>query len=166
MSTAPHAYSPILPTGRSTVPMRRLEIDGVTTTTAEVGGTTREFLTIEPHVFTALAREAFQEISHFLRSDHLASLRGILDDPEASANDRYVALDLLKNAVVSAGEVLPMCQDTGTAIITAKRGADVLTDGCDAEHLSAGVRAVYEELNLRYSQLAPLSLFEETNTGT
>ena len=166
MSTAPHAYSPLLPTGRSTVPMRRLEIDGVTTTTAEVGGTTREFLTIEPHVFTVLAREAFKEVSHFLRSAHLESLRGILDDPEASANDRYVALDLLKNAVVSAGEVLPMCQDTGTAIITAKRGADVLTDGQDAEHLSAGVRAVYEELNLRYSQLAPLSLFEETNTGT
>ena len=91
MSTAPHAYSPLLPTGRSTVPMRRLEIDGVTTTTAEVGGTTREFLTIEPHVFTVLAREAFKEVSHFLRSAHLESLRGILDDPEAIANDRYVA---------------------------------------------------------------------------
>lgn len=161
----PH-YSPILPTGRSEVPMRRLDIPGVATAVAEVGDEQREFLTIVPEVFSDLAATAFQEISHYLRTAHLASLRAILDDPEASSNDRYVALDLLKNAVVSAGEVLPMCQDTGTAIISATRGADVLTDGRDAEHLSRGIHSAYAQLNLRYSQLAPISLFEESNTGT
>ena len=164
--TAAFRYSEILPTGPAEVPMRRLDIDGVDIARAEVAGTERTFLTVAPHVFSELARTAFTEIAHFLRTDHLASLRRILDDPESSDNDRYVALDLLKNAVVSAGRVLPMCQDTGTAIITAKRGAEVLTDGADAEHLSRGVHAAFRDLNLRYSQLAPLSLFEETNTGT
>lgn len=159
-------YSEILPTGPATVPMRRLDIDGVEVVRTEVAGTEHTFLTIAPRVLEELARTAFTEISHFLRTDHLASLRRILDDPESSDNDRYVALDLLKNAVVSAGRVLPMCQDTGTAIVSAKRGADVLTDGADAEHLSRGIHAAYRDLNLRYSQLAPLSLFEETNTGT
>lgn len=151
--------------------MRRLGIEGVSAVRAQVPGPDgtlqeQEFLRIEPEVFTQLAKEAFTEVSHFLRTDHLASLRRILDDPEASANDKYVALDLLENAVVSAGEVLPMCQDSGTAVITGKRGANVLTDGHDAEYLARGVHAAYTELNLRYSQLAPLSLFDEVNTGT
>ncbi|GAA4283514.1 fumarate hydratase [Brevibacterium daeguense] len=159
-------YSPILPAGRADIPMRRLDIGGVSTAVAEVAGTEREFLTIAPSTFAELAATAFKEISHYLRSDHLTSLRSILDDPAASANDQFVALDLLKNAVVSAGEVLPMCQDTGTAIISAKRGPNVLTDGRDAEHLSRGIHSAFADLNLRYSQLAPLGLFEEQNTGT
>ncbi|UVI37988.1 FumA C-terminus/TtdB family hydratase beta subunit [Brevibacterium spongiae] len=146
--------------------MRRLEIRGVETTTAEVAGTSRTFLTVAPETLSDLAEVAFKEISHYLRTDHLASLRAIIDDPEASENDVYVALDLLQNAAVSAGEILPMCQDTGTAIVSAKRGPNVLTDGDDAKHLSRGIGRAYEELNLRYSQLAPTSLFEESNTGT
>jgi tartrate dehydratase alpha subunit/fumarate hydratase class I-like protein len=121
---------------------------------------------VAPETLTDLAEVAFKEISHYLRTDHLASLRAIIDDPEASDNDVFVALDLLQNAAVSAGEILPMCQDTGTAIVSAKRGPNVLTDGDDAKHLSRGIGRAYEELNLRYSQLAPTSLFEETNTGT
>ncbi|WP_291797465.1 MULTISPECIES: FumA C-terminus/TtdB family hydratase beta subunit [Brevibacterium] len=162
--TAHHAE--LLPVGRSTRPMRHLGSEGVQVRRTEIAGRERTFLEIEPQVLSELAKRAFTEVSHFLRPDHLASLRSILDDPEASANDRFVALDLLKNACVSAGEVLPMCQDTGTAIITAKRGVDVLTDGEDARHLATGVEAAYRELNLRYSQLAPLGVFEEVNTGT
>nr|WP_181871782.1 FumA C-terminus/TtdB family hydratase beta subunit [Brevibacterium aurantiacum] len=146
--------------------MRRLDIGGVETTTAEVAGVSRSFLTVAPETLTDLAEVAFKEISHYLRTDHLASLRAIIDDPEASDNDVFVALDLLQNAAVSAGEILPMCQDTGTAIVSAKRGPNVLTDGDDARHLSRGIGRAYEELNLRYSQLAPTSLFEESNTGT
>ena len=146
--------------------MRRLDIEGVETTTVEVGGTSRSFLTVAPETLSDLAEVAFKEISHYLRTDHLASLRAIIDDPEASDNDVFVALDLLQNAAVSAGEILPMCQDTGTAIVSAKRGPNVLTDGDDARHLSRGIGRAYEELNLRYSQLAPTSLFEESNTGT
>ncbi len=160
------AYSPLLPTDGEGPRMRRLDIGGVETTTAEVAGTTRTFLTVAPETLTDLAEVAFKEISHYLRTDHLASLRAIIDDPEASDNDVFVALDLLQNAAVSAGEILPMCQDTGTAIVSAKRGPNVLTDGDDARHLSRGIGRAYEELNLRYSQLAPTSLFDETNTGT
>src|SRR5699024_2948073 len=160
------AYSPLLPIDGQGPSMRRLDIGGVETTVAEVAGTSRTFLTVAPQTLADLAEVAFTEVSHYLRTDHLASLRSIIDDPEASANDVFVALDLLQNASVSAGEILPMCQDTGTAIISAKRGPNVLTDGDDAKHLSAGIRRAYEELNLRYSQLAPLSLFEEKNTGT
>ena len=160
------AYSPLLPIDGQGPSMRRLDIGGVETTVAKVAGTSRTFLTVAPQTLADLAEVAFTEVSHYLRTDHLASLRSIIDDPEASANDVFVALDLLQNASVSAGEILPMCQDTGTAIISAKRGPNVLTDGDDAKHLSAGIRRAYEELNLRYSQLAPLSLFEEKNTGT
>ncbi|MCU4298612.1 fumarate hydratase [Brevibacterium permense] len=160
------AYSPLLPTDGEGPRMRRLDIGGVETTTTEVAGTSRSFLSVAPETLSDLAEVAFKEISHYLRTDHLASLRAIIDDPEASDNDVFVALDLLQNAAVSAGEILPMCQDTGTAIVSAKRGPNVLTDGDDARHLSRGIGRAYEELNLRYSQLAPTSLFEETNTGT
>jgi fumarate hydratase, class I len=122
------------------------------------------FLKVEPEALTLLAREAMIEIAHFLRPAHLAQLRRILDDPEASANDRFVALDLLKNASISAGGVLPMCQDTGTAIVVGKKGERVFTGSDDERALSLGVYETYQKANLRYSQLAPLSMFEEQNT--
>ena len=106
------------------------------------------------------------DISHYLRPAHLAQLRRILDDPEASANDRFVALDLLKNANIAAGGVLPMCQDTGTAIVMGKRGQNVLTGGDDEEAISRGIYDAYTKLNLRYSQMAPLTMWEEKNTGS
>lgn len=165
-ATSTVAYTPLLPTHGDGSAMRQLDIDGVETVHAEVADQSRSFLQVAPSTLTDLAEVAFKEVSHYLRTDHLASLRAIIDDPEASANDVFVALDLLQNASVSAGEILPMCQDTGTAIVSAKRGPNVLTDGDDARHLSAGIHKAYEELNLRYSQLAPLSLFEEKNTGT
>ena len=112
-----------------------------------------------------LAFQAFRDVSHLLRPGHLTQLRAILDDPEASANDRFVALDLLKNANIAAGGVLPMCQDTGTAIVFGKKGQRVWVDGDEEEALSWGVHRTYTETNLRYSQMAPLSMFEEVNTG-
>src|SRR5271168_5576271 len=116
--------------------------------------------------YRLLAAEGMRDIAHLLRSDHLRQLRAILDDPEASPNDRYVARDLLKNACIAAGGVLPMCQDTGTAIVMGKRGQHVLTDGRDEEHIARGVYDAYTTLNLRYSQLAPLTMFQERNTGS
>ena len=130
----------------------------------ELGGET--FLRVAPEGLTLLAERAFKDISHLLRSGHLAQLRAILDDPEATRNDRFVALEMLKNAVISAEQVLPMCQDTGTAIISGTRGERVLTGGNDAEALSKGVYNTYLNHNLRYSQLAPLTMFEEVNTNT
>ena len=141
---------------------RLLGHDGVTT--RQSFG--RDFVEIDPGVLTNLTARAIADISHLLRPAHLAQLRRILDDPESSPNDRFVALDLLKNACIAAGRVLPMCQDTGTAIVMGKRGQHVLTDGRDAEHISRGVYDAYTELNLRYSQLAPLTMFSEHNTGT
>ena len=117
-------------------------------------------------MLTLLAREGMRDIAHLLRPGHLRQLRSILDDPQSSPNDRFVAGDLLKNACIAAGGVLPMCQDTGTAIVMGKRGGEVLTDGRDEEHLARGIYDAYTQLNLRYSQLAPLSMFEERNTGT
>jgi fumarate hydratase, class I len=125
-----------------------------------------QFLRVAPEALTALAAEAMHDIAHYLRPGHLQQLRNILDDPEASANDRFVATDLLKNANVSAGGILPMCQDTGTAIIKGKRGGRVLTAGGDEEALARGVFDTYQKDNLRYSQMAPLSMWEETNTKT
>ena len=125
----------------------------------------RCILEIAPEALTNLTRRAFKDISHLLRPAHLKQLAAILDDPEASANDRFVALELLKNANISAGGVLPMCQDTGTAIIMGKKGENVWTGGRDAEALSEGVLAAYAENNLRYSQMAPLSMFKEVGTG-
>ena len=126
----------------------------------------RSALAVDPVALEHLAFTAFQDISHFLRPSHLAQLRTILDDPEASSNDRYVALTLLKNANTAAGGVLPMCQDTGTAIVLGHKGEQVWTGGNDREALSRGIYRAYTETNLRYSQLAPLSMYEEVNTRT
>jgi fumarate hydratase class I len=120
---------------------------------------------VQPEALTLLAQQAFIDSAHLLRPAHLASLSAILDDPEASANDRFVAYDLLKNANIAAGKVLPMCQDTGTAIVMAKKGQRVWTGFDDAAAISAGIRRTYTETNLRYSQVAPLSMYEEVNTG-
>jgi fumarate hydratase class I len=152
----------LLPTGPQETPMRLLTRDGVTVR----GRGEARWLEVGPGALSALAYEAFKDVSHFLRPAHLAQLRRILEDPESSPNDCYVALDLLKNANVASGGVLPMCQDTGTAIVVAKRGHRIMTDGDDTRHLSEGIRAVYADLNLRYSQLAPLSMWDEANTGT
>jgi fumarate hydratase, class I len=126
----------------------------------------RRFLEVSPEALSALSRTAFRDIAHLLRSNHLAHLRSILDDPEASGNDRFVALDLLKNACIAAGGVLPMCQDTGTAIVSARKGERVLTGGGDEEAFARGIFEAYTELNLRYSQMAPMSTWEEVNTGS
>ena len=111
-----------------------------------------------------LAKEAFHDISHYLRSDHLAQLKGILDDPEASSNDRFVALDLLRNSQIAAEGILPMCQDTGTAIVLAKKGRRIWTDGTDLDAIANGIEQTYRTDNLRFSQLAPIGMFEEINT--
>ncbi|GAB2828777.1 fumarate hydratase [Alpinimonas psychrophila] len=153
-------FTELLPRAPHGAKMRRLSAEGVHLS----GEGAAAALEIDPGVLEALAYEAFKEINFFLRPDHLAQLRKILDDPEASANDKYVALDLLKNANVASGGVLPMCQDTGTAIIYAKRGHRVLTDGTDAEQLSRGIYNAYKDLNLRYSQLSPTTLWDEVNT--
>jgi len=154
-------YSPMFPLGADPTPWKKLDIAGVTTTTCD-GQTV---LKIAPKALSDLAFQAFHEVSHLLRPAHLASLRAILDDPEASSNDRFVALDLLKNANIAAGGVLPMCQDTGTAIVFGKKGQRVWVQGNEEEALSYGVHRTYTETNLRYSQMAPLSMFEEVNTG-
>ena len=155
-------YADPLPLGPDTTPYRLVTSDGIRT--VEAAG--RTFLEVEPEVLRALTFEAIRDIQHLLRPGHLAQLRAILDDPEASPNDRFVALDLLKNANVAAGGVLPMCQDTGTAIVMGKRGQHVLTHGPDDEPISRGIFDAYEQLNLRYSQMAPLSMWDERNTGT
>ncbi|MBF0589653.1 MAG: fumarate hydratase, partial [Magnetococcales bacterium] len=125
----------------------------------------REMLMIAPEALTLLAGEAMRDIAHLLRPTHLQQLRNILDDPDASPNDRYVALELLKNAVIASGMTLPGCQDTGTANIIGKKGQQVWTGGGDKKALSQGVYRTYTETNLRYSQVAPLTMFEEKNTG-
>ena len=159
---AEFTYVDMLPTSDDPTPYRLVTTEGVRT--VEAAG--RTFLEVEPEALRRLTFEAIHDIQHFLRPGHLAQLAHILEDPEASANDRFVALDLLKNANVAAGGVLPMCQDTGTAIISGKRGRHVLTDGRDEEYLSRGVFDAFEKLNLRYSQLSPMSMWEERNTGS
>jgi len=156
------AYTDLLPTGPHDVPYRLLTTDGVQT--VEAGGTT--FLRVEAEALRLLAFEAIHDVQHLLRPAHLQQLRNILEDPEASPNDRFVARDLLANANIAAGGVLPMCQDTGTAIVMGKRGQRVLSDGPDEAALSRGIYDAYQSLNLRYSQMAPLSMWEEKNTGT
>jgi fumarate hydratase class I len=156
------AYTDLLPLGPDPTPYRLLTSEGVST--FEANG--RRFLQIEPEALRLLAAEAMHDISHMLRPAHLAQLRRILDDPEASPNDRFVALDLLKNANIAAGGVLPMCQDTGTAIVMGKRGQNVLTEGGDEAALSRGIYDAYTKLNLRYSQMAPLTMWDEKNTGS
>jgi len=156
------AYTDLLPLGADTTPYRLVTAEGVHTFEADG----RTFLTVEPEALRLLAAEAMHDISHYLRPAHLAQLRRILDDPQASPNDRFVALDLLKNANIAAAGVLPMCQDTGTAIVMGKRGQQVLTRGGDEEALSRGIYDAYTRLNLRYSQMAPLTMWEEKNTGS
>ena len=153
-------YQPMLPLKEDATPYQCLTTDYVST----FEGAGQTFLRVEPEALTLLARRAMVDIAHLLRPGHLQQLRSILDDPEASSNDRFVALDLLKNANIAAGGVLPMCQDTGTAIIKGKKGQFVFTGGGDAEALSRGVYETYTQTNLRYSQNAPLSTFEEVNT--
>jgi fumarate hydratase class I len=155
-------YTDVLPLGPDTTEYRLVTTEGVRV--VEAAG--RRFLEIEPETLTLLARTAITDIQHLLRSSHLAQLRAIVDDPEASGNDRFVAMDLLRNAAISAGGVLPMCQDTGTAIVIGKRSEGVLTGGDDERALSKGIFDAYQQLNLRYSQMAPLTFWEERNTGT
>jgi fumarate hydratase class I len=159
---AEFSYTDLLPLGHDETTYRKIADGGVSATQA-VG---RSFLSVEPEALTLLSRTAFRDIAHLLRPSHLKQLRSILDDPEASPNDRYVARDLLQNANIAAGGILPMCQDTGTAIVMGKRGQGVLTDGRDEEHLARGVYDAYTQLNLRYSQMAPLTMWEEKNTGS
>ena len=147
--------------GPDATPYRKLTADGVRVETA-LG---REILVVEPSAITRLAEQAMIDINHLLRPSHLAQLAKIIEDPEATGNDKFVAFDLLKNASIAAGGVLPMCQDTGTAIVVAKKGRNVWTDGSDEAALTEGVREAYRKKNLRYSQVAPLSMFEEVNTG-
>ncbi|WP_370290859.1 fumarate hydratase [Nocardioides sp.] len=163
MADAEFRYSDLLPTSHDDTPYRLITSEGVETVEGPDG---RPFLKVAPEAIQRLTAEAMHDISHFLRPAHLAQLRRIIDDPEASGNDRFVALDLLKNVNISAGGVLPMCQDTGTAIVMGKKSEGVLTGADDAEWISRGVYDAYTKLNLRYSQLAPLTTYEEKNTGT
>ncbi|MEI5672814.1 MULTISPECIES: fumarate hydratase [unclassified Nocardioides] len=163
MATEPEfRYSDLLPLGTDETPYRLITTEGVST--FEADGQT--FLRVSPEAIQRLTSEAMHDISHYLRPAHLAQLRKIIDDPEASGNDRFVALDLLKNVNISAGGVLPMCQDTGTAIVMGKKSEGVLTGVDDGEAISRGVYDAYTRLNLRYSQLAPLTTYDEKNTGT
>src|SRR5687767_11403922 len=155
-------FTKLLPLGPDTTPYRLLTTEGVSTFDTPAG----TFLRVEPEALTTLTRTAMCDIAHLLRPGHLAQLRRILDDPEASENDRFVALDLLKNANIAAGGILPMCQDTGTAIVKAKKGQFVLTGGGDEAALARGIFDTYQKDNLRYSQMAPLTLWDEQNTGT
>ena len=154
-------YSDLLPVGADTTRYRFISRDGVTVRT--LGD--REFLEVAPEALTHLTEVAMHDISHYLRTEHLQQLAKILKDPESSANDRFVALDLLKNANIAAGGILPMCQDTGTALIMGKKGQHVLTTTKDEVALSQGVYNAYTKLNLRYSQMAPVTTWDEKNTG-
>jgi len=155
------AHHELFRLGADESPYRKLTGDFVTTAAFEGN----RIVKVAREALTLLAAQAFADSAHLLRPGHLAQLRAILDDPEASANDKFVAFDLLKNANIAAGRVLPMCQDTGTAIVMGKKGQQIWTDGDDAAALSAGIRRTYTETNLRYSQVAPLSMYEEVNTG-
>ncbi|HBC07578.1 MAG TPA: fumarate hydratase [Rhodospirillaceae bacterium] len=151
----------MFPLGPDQTPYKKVMDGGVST--QEVAG--RTVLTVEPEAITELTKQAFHDISHLLRPAHLAQLRKILDDPEASDNDRFVALDLLKNANIAAGGVLPMCQDTGTAIVMGKKGQNVFTGFDDEAAIAEGVMKTFTETNLRYSQVTPVDMFTEKNTG-
>ena len=153
-------YQELFPLGEDRTAYRKLTADHVSLAAFEGG----RMVKVAPAALTRLAGEAFHDISHLLRSAHLQQLRQIIDDPEASDNDRFVAFDLLKNAVIAAGRVLPMCQDTGTPIVMAEKGQRVFTRGDDREAISRGVFKTWSETNLRYSQLAALSMYEEANT--
>ena len=156
-------YVDILPIGEDTTPYRLLTTEGVEVVEGPDGAS---FLKVAPSALELLAETAMHDIAHYLRPAHLQQLRNILDDEEASANDKFVALDLLKNANIAAGGILPMCQDTGTAIVMGKRGQRVLSEGVDERPLSMGVFNAYTKLNLRYSQNAPITMWDERNTGS
>ena len=156
------AFHEIFPLSHDDTPYRKITSDGVGT--ASFNGQT--VVTVAPEAITRLTKEAIKDTSHLLRPGHLAQLRKILDDAEASPNDRFVAYDLLKNACIASGGVLPMCQDTGTAIVMGKKGQRIWTGGNDEAAISQGVQEAYTELNLRYSQSAPIDMYEEVNTGT
>ncbi len=158
----PFVHTDLLPLAPDTTEYRLVTREGVSVEKTSLG----EFLRVDPSAITRLTAEAMRDIAHFLRSGHLQQLADILSDPEASDNDRFVALDLLKNASIAAGGVLPMCQDTGTAIVKAKKGQFVMTSGADDAAISRGIYDTYLTSNLRYSQLAPLSMYEEVNTCT
>ncbi|SER80727.1 fumarase, class I, homodimeric [Pedococcus cremeus] len=160
---AEFVYEDLLPTGPDQTDYRLLTTEGVRTVEGPGG---RTFLEVSPEALRTLTAEAMHDIAHYLRPAHLAQLRRIIDDPEASNNDKFVALDLLKNANIAAGGVLPMCQDTGTAIVMGKRGQHVLTEGTDEAAVAQGVYDAYTKLNLRYSQMAPVTTWEEKNTGS
>jgi fumarate hydratase class I len=162
MPAAPFEHVELLPLGKDDTPYRLVTRDGIEVVTTPLG----EFLTVDPAVITRLTSEAMRDIAHFLRPGHLQQLANILADPEASENDRFVALDLLQNASIAAGGVLPMCQDTGTAIIKGKKGQFVVVKGDDERAIAKGVYDTYLTSNLRYSQLAPLTTYDEVNTNT
>jgi fumarate hydratase class I len=157
----PYKHTPLFPLGSDTTPYKKITAEGVRV--EKVLG--KDMLVVSREALRALSEAAFGEINHYLRPGHLKQLRSILDDKEASSNDKFVALDFLKNANIAAGGVLPMCQDTGTAIIMGKKGCNVITDGEDEAALSEGARDAYLRRNLRYSQVAPLSMYEEKNTA-
>ena len=157
----PYRHTPLFPLGPDKTPYRKITTEGVRV--EKVMG--KDMLVVSREALRALSEAAFGDINHYLRPGHLAQLRKILDDTEASDNDKFVAFDFLKNANIAAGGVLPMCQDTGTAIIMGKKGFRVITDGEDEAALSEGARDAYLRRNLRYSQVAPLSMFEEKNTA-
>jgi fumarate hydratase class I len=157
----PYKHTPLFPLGEDTTPYKKITTEGVRV--EQVLG--KDMLVVSREALRALSEAAFGDINHYLRPGHLKQLRSILDDKEASDNDKFVAFDFLKNANIAAGGVLPMCQDTGTAIIMGKKGARVLTDGDDEAALSEGARDAYLRRNLRYSQVAPLSMYEEKNTA-
>jgi fumarate hydratase class I len=157
----PYKHTPLFPLGADTTPYKKITTEGVRV--EKVLG--REMLVVSREALRALSEAAFGDINHYLRPGHLKQLRSILDDKEASDNDKFVAFDFLKNANIAAGGVLPMCQDTGTAIIMGKKGCNVITDGDDEAALSEGARDAYLRRNLRYSQVAPLSMYEEKNTA-
>ena len=154
-------YEDLLPVGPDQTEYRLISKEGVSTFEADG----RRFLKVSPEAIRNLTEVAMHDISHYLRSEHLAQLANILKDPESSPNDRFVALDLLKNANISAGGILPMCQDTGTAIVMGKKGQQVLTSERDEVTISKGIYDAFTKLNLRYSQLAPVTVWEEKNTG-
>jgi fumarate hydratase class I len=158
----PYRHTPLFPLGKDATPYRKLTAEGVRV--EKTMG--RDMLVVEGEALRALAEAAFTDINHLLRPGHLRQLRSILDDPQASDNDKFVAYEFLKNANIAAGGVLPMCQDTGTAIIMGKKGRLVFTSGDDEAALAEGARDAYLKRNLRYSQLAPISMFEEKNTGS
>jgi fumarate hydratase, class I len=156
----PYKHTPLFPLGKDSTPYRKISAEGLRV--ERVFG--EEVLVVPPEALRALAEAAFTDINHLLRPAHLASLKAIVEDPEASDNDKFVAFDFLKNANIAAGGVLPMCQDTGTVLIMGKKGRLVWSDGSDEAALAEGARDAYLKRNLRYSQLAPLSMFEEKNT--